>query len=181
MKIAGIGSRETPDRILKLMTDIGIFCLESDIHVYSGHADGADWAFEQGAQKNCTAFLPWEKFNDHLISDANLVVIKPNEESIAITKRFHPRPQLLLDGALRLMCRNAYQVLGEDLKSPVDLVICWTKDGRASGGTGQALRIAEEYNIQIINLYFWHKQMAVKEIMREARETWQKEAEKQKI
>lgn len=46
-----------------------------------------------------------------------------------------------------------YQVLGYDLKTPSDMVICWTKDGGASGGTGQALRIAKDYNIPIYNLY----------------------------
>lgn len=181
MKIAGIGSRETPKRILNLMVDIGKFCNELKIPIYSGHADGADWAFELGAQESCITFLPWDGFNNHLSSKATQIVVKPTEELIKITKEFHPKPEALSSGSLNLMCRNACQVLGLDLKSPVDLVICWTKDGRASGGTGQALRIAEAHSIQIINLYYWYKQIAVKEIMREVREQWQKEAEKQKI
>jgi hypothetical protein len=32
------------------------------------------------------------------------------------------------------------------------MVVCWTKDGKSSGGTGQALRIAEYYSIPIFNL-----------------------------
>jgi hypothetical protein len=50
------------------------------------------------------------------------------------------------------MNRNAMQILGEDGNTPVEMVVCWTKDGKASGGTGQALRIAEYYSIPIFNL-----------------------------
>ena len=52
------------------------------------------------------------------------------------------------------MARNCHQVLGQDLKTPVDFIVCWTKDGGESGGTGQALRIARDLNIPVYNLYF---------------------------
>jgi hypothetical protein len=45
-------------------------------------------------------------------------------------------------------------VLGWDLSAPVDFIVCWTKDGKASGGTGQALRLAEDRGIVIENLFF---------------------------
>ena len=54
---------------------------------------------------------------------------------------------------LRLMARNCYQVLGKDLETPSEFIICWTKDGQATGGTGQALRIAKKNNIPVFNLY----------------------------
>ena len=46
-----------------------------------------------------------------------------------------------------------YQVLGEDLQTPTSFIVCWTKDGKASGGTGQALRVAKKYDIPVFNLY----------------------------
>ena len=49
------------------------------------------------------------------------------------------------------MARNTYQVLGLDLMSPVDFVICWTPLGRDDGGTGQAIRIANAHNIPVYN------------------------------
>ena len=58
----------------------------------------------------------------------------------------------LSEAAMKLMSRNAYQVLGESLRNPVDFVICWTKDGKASGGTGQAIRIAQDNGIPVYNL-----------------------------
>ena len=62
------------------------------------------------------------------------------------------------------MARNVQQILGETTQPTLDkvsqLVICWTPDGcsdgkkttRDTGGTGQALRIAADYNIPIFNL-----------------------------
>ena len=40
-----------------------------------------------------------------------------------------------------------------DLATPVNCVVCWTRDGKASGGTGQAMRFAEYLEIPIFNLY----------------------------
>lgn len=48
--------------------------------------------------------------------------------------------------------RNVCQILGADLHTPVQMVICWTKGGKLVGGTAQALRIARANNIPIFNL-----------------------------
>lgn len=167
MKIAGIGSRETPKNILSLMTKIGAWCKKNQFSLYSGHADGADWAFEQGAQEYCTAFLPWKDFNNNLLSLSKKVIIQPTDKLIEITKEYHPAPYGLTQGVLQLMCRNACQILGEDLNSPVDVVICWTKNGRDSGGTGQAIRIAQDRKIPVVNLYWWNVRIETEKIITE--------------
>lgn len=51
------------------------------------------------------------------------------------------------------MSRNSYQVLGENLSSPVDFVVCWTENGGLIGGTAQAIRIAYANKIPVFNLY----------------------------
>ena len=71
--IAGIGSRETPQPVLDEMKKIGEWCKEINFTLRSGHAEGADWFFEQGAQENCTAYLPWAGFNNELESNAKHV------------------------------------------------------------------------------------------------------------
>lgn len=58
---------------------------------------------------------------------------------------------ILKDGAKKLQARNSHQVLGLDLNTPSDFIICWTKGGKGIGGTGQALRIAKAYNIPIFD------------------------------
>ena len=37
------------------------------------------------------------------------------------------------------------------MNTPSDFVICWTKGGKGQGGTGQALRLARDYNIPIFD------------------------------
>lgn len=44
-------------------------------------------------------------------------------------------------------------MLGADLHSPSKFIVCWTRDGGATGGTGQALRIADHYEIPVFNLF----------------------------
>ena len=51
-----------------------------------------------------------------------------------------------------LMARNAMIVLGPTLREPVDCVLCWTPGGKPTGGTGHALRLADEAGIPILNL-----------------------------
>jgi hypothetical protein len=152
--IAGIGSRETPTHILKEMEKIGKAVRVAGGFVRSGHADGADYAFEKGAQENCIAYIPWSGFNSGLVSKAKLRLINDDAKYSAFTKKFHPNPSNLSQGAFKLMNRNVCQVLGADLDNPVDAVICWTRDGRDTGGTGQAIRIAHAYKIPVINMYY---------------------------
>lgn len=145
---AGIGSRRTP---VSLMTTIQNITLEMNKYNYvlrSGGAEGADTFFEQHAKQK-EIYLPWKGFNNNS-SDLHGV----SEEALKMAEKYHPSWNSLSDGAKKLMARNCYQVLGKDLSKPVNLIICYTTDGMSSGGTGQALRIAESLNIPIFNLYY---------------------------
>lgn len=156
MVIAGIGSRRTPYEVLKAMKEIGAYCREQGIWVRSGHAEGADWYFEQGAQEQCIAYLPSLNFNKQFKSCAYLRVPEFSPELKALAAKHHPKYSTMAPYVQRLMERNGCQVLGEKLNSPVEAVVCyceWDKvNERWDGGTGQALRIAEAYNIPIINM-----------------------------
>jgi hypothetical protein len=134
---AGIGSRKTPQEVQIKMTEIASRLSLLGYVLYSGGAEGADEAFELGASRR-TIFLPWGGFNGKT-EDGNEYVVPPT--NLELVERFHPKPSSLSSDGLSLMSRNSYQVLGPDLKSPVDFVLCWTKDGKASGGT--AARLSE--------------------------------------
>jgi len=147
MKYAGIGSRETPEDICKLMTRIAEYLYQQGYTLRSGAADGADTAFENGAKEKKEIYLPWRRFNN---SDARFVKIP--DEAYKIAANFHPVWDRLKDYAKNFHARNVMQILGEDLNTPSDFVVCWTKKGRITGGTGQALRMAIAYEIPIFNL-----------------------------
>jgi len=152
--LTGIGSRETPCQILSEMQKIGFEIANRGGFIRSGHADGADYAFEKGAKKHCVVYLPWPGFNKKRPIVGHPVIIKQSPELDSYVEKYHPAPQNLGTAGWSFMRRNATQVLGKKLDNPSKAIICWTKDGKDSGGTGQALRIAQEYNIPVINMYF---------------------------
>lgn len=143
---AGIGSRQTPDEIGKYMTSLAER-LRGVLTLRSGGADGADSFFEAGAGEDKEIYLPWRDFNGN---HSPLYGVCSRAESLA--RKYHPAPHRLNGGTLKLMARNSYQVLGRNLDDPVEFVICWTPEGSGSGGTGQAIRIAKDYQIPVFDL-----------------------------
>lgn len=148
---AGIGSRETPKEIQELMTKLASTLESKEYILRSGGAPGADSAFEKGIieEFNKEIYLPWKGFNG---SNSPYYDFQNIEEATKIAKKFHPRFDYLSRGAKKLISRNTYQVLGLDLNTPSEFIICWTEGGKLKGGTAQALRIAISLEIPIYNL-----------------------------
>lgn len=146
---AGIGSRETPKGVLAFFEKLGAWLAQKGFILRSGAAQGADRAFEIGCDKvqgKKEIFLPWKGFEG---SVSQLIV--SNHEAFEIAAKYHPYWHNLKDGAKSLQVRNTHQVLGWDLKTPSSFVLCWTKNGSGSGGTGQAIRIAKAYDIPVFD------------------------------
>ncbi len=146
MAYAGIGSRVTPEPILQIMTDLGEQLARKGLTLRSGGAHGADAAFETGCDKahgRKEIFVPWNNFNDRAM------LYPLPQRAFVIAEHFHPAWQHCSGGAKKLHARNCLQVLGPDLDTPSDFIVCWTKQ---SGGTQQALRIAKAYDIPVFNL-----------------------------
>ncbi len=76
------------------------------------------------------------------------------QQALVLAGQIHPAWNKCSDYAKRLHARNGMQILGRELNEPVDFVVCWTKDGGPTGGTGQAIRLAMSRDIKIYNLYF---------------------------
>lgn len=152
----GIGSRETPIDIQNLMTRLAITLANYNWILRSGGAEAADHAFEIGATKK-EIYLPWDGFNNKYADGISYLIIPETEQAREFVYDYHPSGLYLKPGPFKLMVRNTYQVLGADLRTPSEVVFCWTVDGKASGGTGQALRIAKDYKIRIVNLFHPHQ------------------------
>jgi hypothetical protein len=154
---AGIGSRETPPETLVIIKKLAGLLEREGWLLRSGGADGADTAFEQGVRdpRHRAIFLPGDWFNERKAGSGGFydsTKLPGWEKALETVDRFHPAPVNLSPFARKLMARNAMQILGPKLNHPADLVITWTEMGLRKGGTGQALRIAEEYDIKVINL-----------------------------
>ena len=145
----GVGSRETPDFVCRAMTDIAVILEDAGLILRSGGADGADAAFEEGVTHLKEIYLPWEGFNGN---DSRLFGVC--DKAVELALQIHPAPQKLLNRpkALKLHARNCYQVLGKDLSTPSDFLICWTEGAKKSGGTRTAIVLAEKNKIPILNL-----------------------------
>lgn len=146
----GIGSREAPIEVLNLFINIGDYLARQGWVLRSGGADGADLAFEIGCDKSKghkEIYVPWYRFNN---SDS--ILFKIPQENFDLAKEYHPNWDRLSESAKKLHARNCSQILGKDLKTPTNLVICYTNKGKGGGGTGQALRVAKAYNIPIFDV-----------------------------
>jgi len=152
---AGIGSRETPEPILRTMEVLGDWLASLGWTLRSGGAPGADKAFELGCgQGPKSIFIPWAGFEQRRLDEPGVMLVPKEVEAAAaaIAAEVHPVWGRLSFGARKLHTRNSCQILGADLNSPVDMVVCFTVGGRGGGGTGQALRIAQKRGIPIFDL-----------------------------
>lgn len=155
---AGIGSRETPPHIRKLMIRIATVLKQKGFVCRTGYAIGADQAFYTGASPEVVVYNPKEIIVPNGGLSLDCTKFGNWYVALEIAAMFHrfwddlkPFPKLLI-------ARNTYQILGDDLNSPCKFIICWTPDGatsktsRGTGGTGQAIRIASHLDIPVYNL-----------------------------
>lgn len=155
---AGIGSRKTPESYIPLIEKISEKLISLNYVLRSGGASGADSFWENAYDKfggKKEIYLPWKNFNNN---SSELYHI--SEQALETAEYYHPNWSSLTNAAKKLHARNTYQVLGDDSGRYKtngwhfsDMVICYTPDGKDSGGTGQALRIARQFGVPVYNLY----------------------------
>lgn len=157
---AGIGPRIMPADVRAVMTDIAKQLVPTGWCLRSGHAVGADLAFEQGAV-NKQIFLPWEGFNGANSNGTDTAVVPVTAKTVEIAASHHPGWDNCTDGAKRLLCRNVAIILGEALDDPVTCVITWLPEPKYQGGTRHALNIASTYGVPVFDLNQREDQIAM--------------------
>jgi Tfp pilus assembly protein PilW len=107
----------------------------------TGRAKGADAAFLAGYEKGpLSIYQPGE------------LGWQPDERAFEIAARIHPNWNACDEHAQALHARNVHQVLGDDLETPSEFLICWTKKGAPVGGTRTAIMVAQERGIPVYNM-----------------------------
>ncbi len=150
MIYAGIGTRTISPKTYDMLVELGEALAKRKWLLRSGGADGCDSAFEEGCDKaegDKQIFLPWKGFN----GNASKLCV-PSPDAFEMAQRYHPAWGALTQGGQKLHARNCHQVMGDDLQTPAHLVICFTEGAQETGGTAQALRIARDLSIPIVNL-----------------------------
>ncbi len=147
----GIGSRDTPLDVQRRMFNLGKkFALDGWI-LRSGHADGADMAFENGCDSvegRKEIYLPHKEFNK-----SKSILFHIPDKAYMIASEIHEAWHRCNEFAKNAHARNVCQILGYDLKTPTNLVICWTKNGKDVGGTRTAILLARQHEIKVYNLF----------------------------
>jgi hypothetical protein len=153
----GIGSRDITREERESITEIATKLNNSGWLLYSGNAQGADITFQLASQGNYIAWLPFPGFNYKLFKpEYKKQVCELTEEAVNSVSRYHPAPDKLKSGHQLMMARNYHQVMGcpiKNLEASKLVVCCATPQGKSvRGGTGQAVRIAIDKGIPVINV-----------------------------
>lgn len=150
----GVGSRKTPDDVHEQMVKIGAELARRGWLLRSGGAEGADTAVEVG----CIAagglkriFLPRKGYNGRSGPDY-LHDLPKHFEAMRIAASIHPAWERCSPVAKHFHSRNIYQVLGADLDTPSDALICWTPGGEDVGGTRTAIVCARQNGVPVFNM-----------------------------
>lgn len=154
---AGAGARKTQKPILDLMWRTAVLLRRTGWTCRSGHADGADRAFEDGARQEAEIYLPMPGHNGRVVW-AKYVMERPQPEAYTIAGQLHPNWSACSSTAKALHARNVHMIVGPDVLKPelARFLICWTPGAREVGGTGQTIRIAEYFGVEVFNLALAH-------------------------
>ena len=155
----GIGSRETPESVMVLMTEVADILGKRGYTLRSGRAEGADSAFEEGAT-TAELYIPWRSFAEGKPLRAGHTVFVRGDDagSRAIAETIHRGWHNLSRGAQALHSRNVNQILGQSAVAaldPSEFVLFYapeTRSGAARGGTATAVNLARSLNIPTLNL-----------------------------
>jgi hypothetical protein len=147
----GIGSRDCPLEVQQQMYAIANRLAAAGYTLRSGGAQGADTAFETGcieANGSKEIFLPWSKFegNESTLCNSSKDAYRIAGEFVEFQGR---KFSIYKRGTRALMARNIHQLLGKDLKTPSEFVVCWYSK---TGGTSFTALVAECYKIPVYNL-----------------------------
>lgn len=173
---SGVGSRETPPEVLNQMYDIAgdLACL--GYRLRSGGAKGADEFFYKGAGAlagGFEIFLPKEKFRgfiSQVLGDGSFITHEIAPEAFETAEKLlGPSHWANLGDNKIFHARNCHQVLGANLDSPVDFVLCWTEGGKQVGGTATAMKLATNHGIPIVNMYFDDWRQSLKTVLQVVR------------
>ena len=130
---AGIGSRSTPPEICEKFTHIAMMLEKHCYGLRSGGAEGADFAFERGVNHK--------------------EILRPRHatpKAMSYAASIHPAWHMCNEAARKLHGRNVQIVLGENLDSPVEFVLCWTLSPDR-GGTRTGMMVAQQLSIPVFN------------------------------
>ena len=153
---AGVGSRQTPERVRRLMQKSAAWLANKNWTLRSGGARGADMAFQSGATGNIKPprYEIWTiNHRCEAVSSGRASPPSRNqwERAHMIAGKAHPAWSRCSRLAQALHARNTLILLGHEMREPARFVLCWTPEGEETGGTGQMIRLARMFQVPVLN------------------------------
>lgn len=137
--IAIIGNRYgVPEEVIKYLEELGYYLGSMGFTLNSGGATGCDQAGERGFDKG--------NFPKNIRKAKHAT-----PEAIELASKYHDAWYQCTDYVRQLHGRNSMIILGDDLKTPVEAVICYAVS-EIRGGTALGIKIARDYGIPVFNL-----------------------------
>ena len=153
---AGIGSREVNDSVGTNIRYIAEVLEHNRYTLRTGGAEGCDQYAQSGVEHSAQIWLPWATYNKGIREEypdhKYMILSEGDKEAWESVEKFHPNPTALSRGARALHARN-YRILVGKTYPNSEFVVCWTRDGKDSGGSGQLIRTANFLKIPVYNLF----------------------------
>ncbi len=156
-----IGARKTPPKVIIQIQELaGQLVHLGGYFIRTGGAIGADQAAMRYTGSDCLVYQPWTGYEAGKIMEFGnrVAMTEPTTAAIGLASYFHPNWDVCSNGTKLLHGRNSHIILGKDLRSAVNFVICYSDidiiDGKAveKGGTALGCKIARQYKIPVYNL-----------------------------
>jgi hypothetical protein len=131
MKYSGIGSRKIKTFHKRLILNTAVALSNLGVDGISGGADGSDKNFQEGSlcgiRGNFKTMVPFPGFIEYTqhnrLKFVNVWELDNYSEARYIASQVHPTWNKLSRREQEFHTRNVYEILDEDLNSPVDFVI----------------------------------------------------------
>ena len=150
----GVGSRETPESVLNKFITIASSLEVNNFYASTGCADGADKAFRIGCSEpriyTCRGSehgIDPQHYSNYFKTE---YIVK---ELLGVT-----RYNNMSTFAKLAHRRNCYQILGDDLTTPVEFTLLYAKPNKSGdgvlGGTVTAYKLSKALGIPTFNFFY---------------------------
>ena len=155
------GTDGVPDDVLDKMLSISKVLMKSGFMLrFNGETEGFNTKILDIDIARVETYLPWKTFNKDNIS-LTPKMVRPNEDAYHTAAYYHKKFKELPNSARAILARDVHVLLGENVKNPIKLLLCYSSDGaesikeinfKVTGYIGFSIMICDAMGIPVFNL-----------------------------
>ena len=126
------GKEGVPNDVLeKMLSASKVFMKSGFVLRFNGETEGFNTKILDIDIARVETYLPWKTFNKDNIS-LTPKMVRPNEEAYHVAAYYHKKFKELPNSARAILARDVHVLLGENVKNPIKLLLCYSSDGAES-------------------------------------------------